>query len=104
MRTKSLSVATTSCPTVAKQLPVTNPTYPQPMTAIRMALSPPLRRLSVAPPFDSSKRWIRLPNPDERSSPQPILHAVAEQGEFADWTDDYGIPRWLGTVAGKDAE
>src|ERR1700676_4000235 len=33
MRDASLSVATTSCPASARQLPDTSPTYPHPMTA-----------------------------------------------------------------------
>src|SRR6267378_3782408 len=40
MRSRSMSVQTTSCPASARQAPVTKPTYPQPMTERRKTSSP----------------------------------------------------------------
>src|SRR5882724_228228 len=40
MRSRSMSVHTTSCPASARQAPVTKPTYPQPMTERRKTSSP----------------------------------------------------------------
>src|SRR5579864_1438775 len=62
----SLSVATTSCPASARQLPDTSPTYPQPITANFTLILP----LKTCPIFASLLR-------------EPILaHFAAQQKTF----------------------
>src|SRR5712664_211541 len=61
MRSRSMSVQTTSCPASARQAPVTKPTYPQPMTERRKKGSP----------------WDELLRDGEHAHPKlPVSHCL----------------------------
>src|SRR5882672_2131387 len=73
MRSRSMSVQTTSCPASARQAPVTKPTYPQPMTERRKTSSPWDDLLR-----DSEPLHPKLPASHCRRIPQSskVLHSL----------------------------
>src|SRR6516164_2096203 len=74
MRSRSMSVQTTSCPASARQAPVTSPTYPHPMTERRKG-KPPSTELNsaTASRFPSALGIVR----DTRKRKKSFLFAAS---------------------------
>src|SRR5579863_2016667 len=67
IRARSLSVAITSCPASARQLPDTSPTYPQPITANFTLVLPLERNRSVLRVLYRANDSRRFPRPKKAS-------------------------------------